>query len=128
MKRFFLAGLGLLCMGLGVAGMVLPVLPSTIFFILAATCFAHSSARLHRWLLANRVFGEYIRRYWSGEGMSLKAKAWTIGYLWFGLALSAFLMRHSEATWVRWLLLAVGIGVSLHVALIRTWRPKRSMA
>lgn len=51
---------------LGAVGVVLPVLPTTPFMLLAAACFAKTSPRFHRWLLANRVFGPLIKN-WQAE-------------------------------------------------------------
>ena len=48
---------GLVLVGLAFVGAVLPVMPSTIFVILAAACFARSSPRFERWLLDHRQFG-----------------------------------------------------------------------
>lgn len=54
---------GLISVGLGLAGVVLPLLPTTPFMILAAACFARSSPRLHDWLLGHPVFGGMIRNW-----------------------------------------------------------------
>lgn len=51
---------GLLALGLGLLGMVLPLLPTTPFLLLAAFCFARSSERLHDWLMDHRHFGPVI--------------------------------------------------------------------
>lgn len=60
-------GLGLLAVALGVVGLVLPVLPTTPFMLLAAGCFAKSSPRLHEWLITHRIFGPPLRN-WAERG------------------------------------------------------------
>lgn len=69
---YFLAGL--LSMGLGIIGVVLPLLPTTPFVILAAFCFSRSSKRFHQKLLNNRLFGPMITQ-WEAHGViPIKAK------------------------------------------------------
>ena len=60
-------GLGLVCVALGTIGIFLPLLPTTIFLIIAAYAFARSSERLHNWLLSNKVFGPMIKD-WQDHG------------------------------------------------------------
>lgn len=59
--------LGLAALGFGAAGVVLPLLPTTPFVLLAAFCFARSSPRLHAWLLAHPQFGPLIEN-WRRDG------------------------------------------------------------
>jgi hypothetical protein len=58
---------GWLFVGLGIVGALLPLLPTTIFIILAAGCFARSSPRLETWLLRHPRFGPTLRA-WRAEG------------------------------------------------------------
>ncbi|KAE9630865.1 YbaN family protein [Parasedimentitalea maritima] len=59
--RFLYAGLGLLCVAFAVVGVVLPLLPTVPFLLLAAFFFANSSERLHNWILAHNLFGPMIQ-------------------------------------------------------------------
>ena len=121
-KRVLLVVLGTLFVGLGLLGVVLPVLPTTPFLLLAAACYVRSSRRLYRWLLTNRFFGEYIRRYRDGEGIPLATKIWAICLLWLSLGSSALLAVPARLWWVRLLLLGVGLGVTNHIVRIPTRR------
>lgn len=67
MTRWVWFGAGWLFVGLGVVGVLLPLMPTTIFIILAAGCFARSSPRLEAWLLDHRHFGPGLRA-WRSEG------------------------------------------------------------
>lgn len=62
--------LGMLCVGLGTAGIFLPLLPTTPFLLLAGFLFARSSQRWHDWLLAHRHLGPYIHAFKSKSGLT----------------------------------------------------------
>ncbi|MCU0890644.1 MAG: YbaN family protein [Sandarakinorhabdus sp.] len=66
--------LGLTSLAFGIAGVVLPLLPTTPFVLLAAYCFARSSPRLHDWLLANRTFGPLILNWEKHRAIAPRAK------------------------------------------------------
>lgn len=65
---------GLLAVGLGLLGVVLPLLPTVPFMLLATFCFARSSERLHQWLVLHPTFGPPIRDWHERGAISLKAK------------------------------------------------------
>lgn len=66
--------LGGISVALGLAGLLLPLLPTTPFMILAAACFAKSSPRLHDWLVSHRVFGPAIRDWRESRAIAPRAK------------------------------------------------------
>ncbi len=104
-------------MVLGAIGIVLPVLPTTPFLLLAAACFVRSSPRFHQWLLNNRVLGLYIRDYCSGRGIPLRAKIVSISLLWLTIGYAVVFVI--EPTWLRALLLLIAVLVSAHIISIR---------
>jgi len=126
LRRGLLVAAGALCVALGVVGAVVPLLPTTVFLLLASACFVRSSHRLHRWLLENRVFGKYLRHYRNGAGMPPAAKIATVVLLWLALGTSALLAVPANAWWTRGLLFVVGLGVTIHIVRLKTPRRIRS--
>jgi uncharacterized protein len=118
--RYLLIGAGSVCVALGALGVVLPLLPTTPFLLLAAACYLRSSHRFHTWLLGHRVLGAYIRDYLSGQGIPARAKVFTIGLLWLTIGFSAIVVV--EMTAIRILLLTIALGVTAHLLMIRTAR------
>jgi hypothetical protein len=104
---------GTLSVALGVIGIFLPLLPTTVFLLLAAACYARSSDRFYRWLVTHRWLGAYIRNHYEGRGMPRRDKAVTLVALWAGMGATMFWTV--EALWLHLLLLAIALGVTLHV-------------
>ena len=109
---------GFILTGIGIAGMFLPLLPTTIFLLLAAWCFARSSEKFYKWLHNNRLFGKYLSDYSSGKGMTLRSKIFSISFLWTGLIVSAVFA--TDVLYVRILLMLIGVGVTWHLLAIKT--------
>lgn len=74
LPRWLYTVIGLLFVALATAGVVLPILPTTPFLIVAGACFAKSSPRLHRWLLNNPTFGPLIYHWQTTRSIPRKAK------------------------------------------------------
>ncbi|UOR10813.1 YbaN family protein [Halobacillus amylolyticus] len=89
-KKIILIIVGFLSLGLGLAGILLPLLPTTPFLLLAAACFVRSSNKLYYWLITNKWFGSYIRDFRAGNGIPLKAKVIGVTTLWISIIYSAF--------------------------------------
>ena len=65
---------GLLSVGLGTLGVIVPGLPTTVFFIVAAACFSRSSPRFEQWVLNLPRIGKTVRDYRAGLGMPRRSK------------------------------------------------------
>jgi uncharacterized membrane protein YbaN (DUF454 family) len=120
-KKGILIFVGTVCVGLGILGMFLPLMPTTVFLLLAAYCYSRSSERFHNWLMNNRFLGKYISSYKSGNGISVSQKISTISILWISIGASIWML--GSRFWPALLLLAVAIGVTLHLLWIKTFRP-----
>jgi uncharacterized membrane protein YbaN (DUF454 family) len=84
---------GFLSLGLGVVGIVLPVLPTTPFLLLASFCFLKGSKRLHHWLMSNKHFGPRIKRI-TESGMTKREKI-SIYVLVFAMLTPVFILTDS---------------------------------
>jgi len=116
--RFLFVTGGTIAVGMGVIGVLVPLLPTTPFLLLAAFLYARSSERFHKWLLGNRWIGDYLRRYYERRCMTRRHKAFTLVLLWIGIGLSAGFVV--PQWWARLLLAVVAAGVTVHVLCLGT--------
>lgn len=117
--RLLLLASGWILVGLAVLGAILPLLPTTPFLILAATCFYKSSPRFYTWLYANRFFGKYLSDYRERKGVPMQVKIWTLAFTWTSLFVSIWLVHIG---WLRVFLILIGVAVTIHLLVIRTKR------
>jgi uncharacterized membrane protein YbaN (DUF454 family) len=117
LKKILLTILGFISLVLGAIGVIIPVMPTTPFVLLAAICFSTGSSRLSGWLSKSKAFGPYIDNYRTKRGISRLRKTASIIFVWVGLSISMVLVR---TLWVSVLLGVVGIGVSIHLLMIKT--------
>jgi len=73
-KRYFFNIAGGLCMILGIAGIVLPLLPTTPFILLASACFLRGSPIFHRWLHEHKTFGPILENWHKHRAVTRKVK------------------------------------------------------
>lgn len=66
--------LGFISLGVGVAGIILPILPGGPFFLLASFCFAKSSKKFERWFKSTSFYKKYVEGFRQKKGMTLKEK------------------------------------------------------
>ena len=78
--RWLLISAGTVSVLLGILGIILPLLPTTPFLLLAAASYAKSSEKFYNWLINNRFFGNYIRNYREGKGIPLRVKISAISF------------------------------------------------
>lgn len=115
--RALLLVLGLLSLGFGVLGIFVPLLPTTPFLLLSAYCFIRSSNRLYNWLIGNKFLGYYIHNYIENRAIEPRVKWFTIALLWISILTSVITL--SLALWIKLLLVAIAVGVTVHILRLR---------
>jgi len=111
--RSILITIGFVSTGLAVLGIFLPLLPTVPLLLLAAACFARSSAHFHSWLLQHPHLGPMIRGYLEGQGIPLRSKIFTISLLWLTISVSVMLL--TTPLWVKITLLAIASAVTIYL-------------
>lgn len=122
--RVLLMAAGTVSLAFAVVGLVLPLIPTTPFLLLAAACYCRSSERLYHWLISNKWFGEYIRNYREGRGIPLKTKILALTVLWVTISVSALFLV--PILIVQVLLIIVATAVSIHILRLPTYRKNHS--
>ena len=95
--RYGLAGAGVGCVGMGALGAVVPGLPTTVFLIIAAWCFARSCPWLTEKLIHNRFFGPSVKYLEPGAVMPRRAKVIALAMMWTAIAASCWLIIARES-------------------------------
>ena len=106
-KKLLLVTIGLICLGIGIVGYVLPGLPGTIFLIIAAALFVRSSDRLYKIVISNRFFGRQVEAFLRTGAMPLKAKILSLVSMWIFSFISIFLTPYTWLFKIPILLLAI---------------------
>ena len=118
MKKYILIALGSLSLGLGVAGIFLPLLPTTPFLLLAASCYFNSSPKLYHWLLTRKHLGVYIRNFRENRAIPLRAKIVSVSLVWITVLYCTFFVVSHIALRIFFILLASGI--TMHILSYKT--------
>jgi uncharacterized membrane protein YbaN (DUF454 family)/purine-nucleoside phosphorylase len=116
--------LGWIAVSLGTIGIVLPVLPTTPFMLLAAWCFAKSSRRYYQWLMYHPKIGRYLRDYKANRGIPSSVKIKVLALLWITMAICIFVIIDHQH--VRLLLAAITVAVTTHILTIKTRRKHKT--
>jgi uncharacterized membrane protein YbaN (DUF454 family) len=114
--RWLLQALAVVCLVLALVGLVLPVLPTVPFLVVAAWAAARSSPRLHRWLLEHPRFGPYLRD-WAGAGVVPRRAKWFCTAMMAGSAVS--MPVFIPAQWLPLVALAIACMAAI---LVWLWR------
>ncbi|WP_105996056.1 YbaN family protein [Staphylococcus agnetis] len=93
--KYILLTLGLFFTFVGFMGVILPLLPTTPFLLLAAICFAKSSDRFKEWLIHTKIYKEYVESFKNERGYTLINKFKLLVSLYIVIAFSIYIIDHT---------------------------------
>ena len=117
---------GVVSVTVGLVGIFVPLLPTTVFLLIGAACFARSSDRLHAWLVGHRWFGPLIHGYREHRAMPRRTKLVSIAMLW--LTIGYAIVTAADTPAPRIAMAAVAVGVTAHLLRLRTLTPEMHRA
>jgi len=110
-KNKLLIILGFLFLFVGTIGIFMPILPTTPFVLLAATCFSNNP-KLNTWLHRNKIFSDYIANYKERTGLKKSTIIISLIFLWCSLMVSIACIK---AVWAYILLPCIGVFVTVNI-------------
>lgn len=110
--------LGFIFTGIGTIGLILPLMPGLVFFIIASYCFARGSRKLLRALLSNRHVGPQIMDWKRGKGMAVKTKVMAISTMIPSMGFSAIYLVNEN--WVKYCIAACGVVALMVIISVKT--------
>ena len=115
-KTYLLVIIGTISLILGTIGIIIPILPTTPFILLASFCYIRSSNRLYYWLINHKLFGKFIYDYLVHKSVKKSAKITAITLLWLSLGITIYLIN----SYISFILIFIGIVVSIHIISLKT--------
>lgn len=112
MQNFLLKVSGFIFVGLAMLGVILPLLPTTPFLLVAAACFAKSSPFFYNKLLNSRLFGQLIKDWQDHRSISLKAKIISLLTMVLAGGWSCYML---DNLWLKGLVIGLMLGPAIFV-------------
>ena len=91
-KKYIYIAVGLIAFLLGAIGVILPVLPTTPFLLLASFCFAKGSERFHKWFTESKIYKKHLESFVKEKAMTLKQKITILAFADFMMAFPLILL------------------------------------
>ncbi|HJN06745.1 MAG TPA: DUF454 family protein [Bacteroidales bacterium] len=113
--------LGSVFVGVGIIGIIVPLLPTTPFLLLAGLCFNQGSEKMRNWFKNNKLVGSYISNYYEKKGVSVRSKIIAIIILWITIGISIHFIPN---IYIRIILAMILVGVTIYLISLPTLKDK----
>lgn len=125
-KKYFYIILGFLVLGIGLIGVILPILPTTPFLLVTSFCFAKGSERFHTWFTNSNIYKKHLESFVKERAMTLKQKVVLLSFVNFMLAFPLILVDvlHMRIT----IILLIIIKLYYFIFKVRTISPEEKKA
>lgn len=121
--KIILIILGAISLGLAIAGIFLPLLPTTPLLLLTAALWIKSSDRLYNWLINHPVLGEYIRNFRQYRAIPLKVKIYSVTLVWVTIGYCIFAVV-DKWWWAQLLMTLLAAAITWHILSFKTLKKK----
>ncbi len=105
-KKIVFIVTGCICLALGTVGVVLPILPTTPFYLVTAYCFARSSERLNNWFRDTKLYKNHLESFVEKKGMTASTKACILTMVTILMGVGFYFMS-KKGIWIPCVILAV---------------------
>ena len=122
--RYMWIVFGFLMVIMGIIGALLPVIPGTVFFVLAAVCFAKSSEKFYKMLIHNKWIGPHLQNYLEEKFIPVKTKIVAVSFLWLSATISA--VYFVSAFWERVPMFLFAIGATIYIVLHKSKKTNKN--
>lgn len=95
-KRYIYIGVGLIAFALGAIGVILPVLPTTPFLLVASFCFARGSERFNVWFTGTKIYKKHLESFVKERAMTLKQKVCLLAFADFMIAFPLIILDNMK--------------------------------
>jgi len=116
---------GIIFVIMGIIGVILPLMPGLVFFILASFCFAKGSPKMLRMLLSHPQIGPQILDWKRGKGMRLKTKILAISMVTFSLTISIFFVI--QVYYVKWVVFFSMLAIDAYILSVKTRKSQQEI-
>ncbi len=119
MKNVFFLILGIAALMLGIIGVLLPILPTTPFLLLASFCFLKGSPKLNNWFEKTKMYKKYVKPIKEGRGMTVKTKLTILIIVYAMLGILFFTINSVIMKFIIILLLAIKTIVFIRIKTLK---------